>query len=659
MTLPAGYTVPTTAIDPGEVGTLYHLAIGTKSSAALSAPDRIVGFVLQNKQGSEFSENTDLHSKEALTQYASQNLIDRDLVNNPRVTQGRWDLGFLQTVLTDLARYMDSDLETSVPGYLFLKPQWLRAVKAGITPGPAPVPATVSWNGDFWTTFGEASGNIYSSNAGTTLTLPIVAQFIDSDGTFLYFSDGTNIYRRSIAGANTQIVTAVNNGPILQMWIIQQGTNGYFLYYLATGGNLYKIDVSGTLAFPVAPGSQPQVPLGSGALSVVDVKAYGTAVVILTKDGSTSSLTVWTHDGVNLTPTITVPGYDGHGFTVCLGDIYVSCHASGQSTPPVLARVGPGSFDIVAEPGTPFPVANQSCLAPISSGKYVYWPIIGPSITGVSNAPGYVVRFNVVTGEATHLPIFDNTDFTGGDGSPLRRIAALGTGLGFAFINGANGVLQWQVSAFGTVKYMTSGQLQTSRIDFATPSIAKLLRRCIATHRPLNAGESIKIDAYVDKDPLTQALGAPDATVTNAVLGSTSTVMSFASGTLGKSVFFVLTLTAGTNQATTPILFQYAIEVAPGWVWKFTIGCFTAQETLIPGRTDDQGMTARDKYFFLHEIQEFPPPQITLYHPNQLAYNGVFEQINLHAKDPRFDTEQTGAPDLEFVADCIFRWTSE
>lgn len=658
MTLPAGYTIPKTAIDPALVGTLYHLAIGTKSTPSLTSPDRVVGFLLENKQGSEFLESTDLHSKEALTQYASGNLIDRDLVNVPRVTQGRWDLGYLQTVLNDPARYMDGDLETSVASYLFLKPQWIRSTKAGITPGAAPTPMIVSWNGDFWSTYAEANKNIYSANAGTTLTLPIVAQFLDTDGTFLYFSDGTNIYRRSTAGANTQIAAAVN-GTLTQMWVIQQGTNGYFIYYTSSNGNLYKIDVSGNVAFPIAAGGQPQVPMGSTALTIMDIKPYGTAIAILTADSSNSGFTVWTHDGVNMTITVSVPGYHGHGMCICLGDLYVAGHPHAQTTPPILARVGPGSFDVVAEPGTPFPMAGQSCLTPISSSKYVYWPIINPSITGVSNAVGYIVRFNVVTGEATHLPVFDATDFTGGDASLLRRVAALGTGIGLAFINGTNGITQYQVNAFGTIKYQASGKLQTSRIDFATPSIAKLLRRCIATHRPLNTGESIQIDAYVDKDPLTQALGTPDATVTNSVVGSTSTVMPFASGTLGKSVFFVITLTAGAGQLTTPILFQYAVEVAPGWVWKFTIRCYSIEDTLTPGRKDDQGMSGRDKYFFLHEIQELPPPQITLYHPNQIAYNGVFEQINLHAKDPRFDTEQAGAPDLEFTAECIFRWTSE
>ncbi|MFI4977543.1 MAG: hypothetical protein ACHQC8_02530 [Solirubrobacterales bacterium] len=659
MTLPAGYAIPKTTVDPAQVGNLYHLAIGTKSSAALSAPDRVVGFLLQNKQGSEFAENTDLHSKETLTQYASPNLIDRDLVNMPRVTQGRWDLGFLQTVLTDPARYMDSDLETSVPGYLFLKPQWTRSIHT-IVPGSAPTPMIVSWNGDFWFTFAEANKSVYAANAGTQLTLPIVAQFIDSDGTFLYFSDGVNIYRRSIGGVNTQIASAVNGGGnILQMWIIQQGTNGYFLYYVGADTKLYKIDVSGNIAFPVAAGSQPQVPMGSTALNVVDIKPYGTAIAILTTDLSEGSFTVWTHDGVNMTITVSVPGYHAHGMCICLGDLYVGGHPHGQTTPPILARVGPGSFDIVAEPGTPFPVLNQSCLAPISSSRYVYWPILNPSIAGVSNSTGYVVRFNVVTGEATHLPAQDNNDLIGGDGSTLRRIAAIGTGIGLVFYNANTGFAQYQTSAFGTIKYQASGQLITSRIDFATPSIAKLLRRLIVTHRPLNAGEKIQVDAYVEKDPLTQTLGSPDATFTNSTLGSTSTVMPFASGTLGKSVFFVLTLTAGTSQLTTPIVYQYAVEVAPGWVWKFTIGCFHVQETLVTGQVDNQGMTARDKYWFLHEIQESPPPQITLYHPNQLAYNGVFEQINLHAKDPHFGTEQDGAPDLEFLADCIFRWTSE
>src|SRR5690349_16194421 len=146
------FNPPTRNIQAGDVGTRYHVGIGYNGST--------YGYVLS--PGTKFEETTDLHSKELLTQYSSPSLIDRDFVNYPRVTDGDFSGGGLQTIFIDPRRYFDSDLDINVPGYLILRPSWARTQKSSITPV---IPGQmVAWNGDFWFTFAEATKNFYSAN---------------------------------------------------------------------------------------------------------------------------------------------------------------------------------------------------------------------------------------------------------------------------------------------------------------------------------------------------------------------------------------------------------------------------------------------------------------------------------------------------------------
>src|SRR5882672_8813335 len=113
------YVLPTKAIDPAMVGDSYHLALGL-TTLGQATPDRIFGYLLA--EGTKFQQKTDLKARDTLVNNSSPNLIDRDLVATPRVSDGDFSGGALQINFSDPTRYWDSDLEVRNPGYLTLAP---------------------------------------------------------------------------------------------------------------------------------------------------------------------------------------------------------------------------------------------------------------------------------------------------------------------------------------------------------------------------------------------------------------------------------------------------------------------------------------------------------------------------------------------------------
>src|SRR5215831_910396 len=160
------YVLKTSSFQSGQVGGLYHIGLSDGTNS--------YGYVFQNTgpQGG-FKESTNVADKEKLIQFSSPNLIDRDLVFYPRVTQGDFSGGGLQAVFIDPTRYFDSDLEIRTPGYLTLRPGWVRkSLTSGLS---AVVPQAVAWNSDVYTTF---QGNVYFNSAGTSFNPGITAQFL-------------------------------------------------------------------------------------------------------------------------------------------------------------------------------------------------------------------------------------------------------------------------------------------------------------------------------------------------------------------------------------------------------------------------------------------------------------------------------------------------
>src|SRR5438477_3501932 len=90
--------------------------------------------------------------------------------------------------------------------------------------------------------------------------------------------------------------------------------------------------------------------------------------------------------------------------------------------------------------------------------------------------------------------------------------------------------------------FSASGRLVTSRIDFQTPGVEKRFRRFEAQHAPLPANCSVRIDAFVDKDPAAYSAAlTPDATLQNTSLNSVSTEL-FLNNLIAHTIYFVITL---------------------------------------------------------------------------------------------------------------------
>jgi hypothetical protein len=632
------------------VGQRYHCGIGDGI--------RNYGYMFEPTTGKDggFHWRTDTAAKDALIAYSSQQLIDRDFAFFPRVTDADFSNGGYQEVWLDPKKYFDSDLDPSIPGYLQLRPSWTRVTKAGVN---ATIGQVVAWKGDFWFTFGEANGNIYSASGGTT-TVAFAAAVVGlfTDGQYLYAGFGDRV-RRSSDGTAWTTVSATLNGTAAQWWVINQGTNGYFAYYLVGTNVLYKIDL--TLGFPIAAAAQPQVSTGNNAFQIVDVVEFQTAISILTNDVRGTGCDVWYHDGTNMTRIVRIEGYNAQGMCNALGNLYVGAYVVGKLTSPELIQISTGSFLVVAKPGSPFPAASQSCFQPQASSNFVYWPIVAPSIKGISNANAVIVQYNLQTGAVTHLPVKGSDDGANVTASGLRGIANLGDSVAavFAINAGADGVCQYQTWAFGTLTYSPSGWLASSHIDFGTPSIPKRFRRIEVHHAPLNAGERIDIEAFVDTDPLAFTTGLtpvpPGATNFNTTVGSAITAMTFAASTVGKTLYYAIKLTAGTSQLTTPRVSYVSIEVGGTWVADVYLAC-TARRHLLGQELDTQGASSADLAYLLMLSQE-NGNLVTFYHPNGQTYSMTLDMLdNWNPSPVSLMQSQDNRPlDEEYTVHAILR----
>jgi hypothetical protein len=541
-----------------------------------------------------------------------------------------------------------------VPGYLQLRAQWKRVSKTGLTVGTNF--QVVAFAGDFFYTFGEASGNVYSANGGATGSAGGGAVLsLDTDGTLLYAGTATGLWSSTNGASWTQITTTIN-GTATQWWVVNQGTNGFFAYYQSGPNLVYKVDL--TLASPQLAAAQPQVPVGSNAINVVDLCEYQTSIAILTTDVRGPGCDVWYFDGNNLTRIIRIEGYVGKGICQALGGLYVGAAAVGGITSPILAKLDSGSFEVVARPGSPFPAANQSCLQPRASSQYVYWPLTNQSIKGISAAPGVIVQYDVLTGAVTHLPNQDTTDFTTVGGT-LRAMAFLGDNVACCYVNGTTGILQYQQPAFGSpFLYQPTGWLATSHIDFGTPSLEKRFRRVEVHHAPLAAGEQVLIEGFVDVDPInfTTALTPVPATATsgqNSTVGSVLTALSFGTDTIGKALYAGLELTAGADGTTTPRVSYISIEVGGTWAWPLTLGC-TSKRRMLNGEDDNQGVYGKDLAYLLMLAYE-NGTNLTLFHRNGTQYTVAIDSYDEWNPSPQVPSGPQEIRDEEYIVAVTLR----
>jgi hypothetical protein len=652
------YTLAPVVIEQEKIGTLYHLGLGTTTPGQAS-PDHLYGYMLvADQQLGRFLEKTDLHSKDQLTQYSSENLIDRDFVNTPRVTDGDFSGGALQQNFIDTHRFWDSDLDTRVPGYLQLRAGWARRqllASGALTPQTVPY-SDLGLNRDTITTFGGAS--IYNS-AGTTFTPGITAKVLDTDGEFLYVADGVNGLVRSASLAPGGVWTTLSTtiGTIKQMWAVNLGTTGRFLYYTTDNRSLNVFDLN-TSTQGIA------VPLGGASMVIVDVVPYQARVAILTRDPTNQGFDVWYHDGLNLQHIIRVNQYIPSGMCALLGQLFITASATSLAEPPILARIGAGTFEIILRAGKPFASAGISggisIGAPYAGDQYVYFALTFPQLNGISVQP-YIGVYDVLSGTYAHLGNMDGTDAP--QAVQPRQLAASGRAVVFPMVVAGVGYLQFQVNSgqlpiIANSTYVASGWMCTSRFDFNTPAIAKLMRRIIVHHSALPGGTSIQVNAYIDGDPMSFTTGlVPNpagATVTNSTAGTTTTILTFPVRTIAHSLFFAMKLTSdGTFHANSPTIFYASVEVSVPWTWEGWLD-LTHKRRMLDGDEDNQGCTVLDLYWLLHYAWENGQP-MTVFHPNGTSYVAVIESLEFQAFNPVNISTPEHPPGIEWWCHVLLR----
>jgi hypothetical protein len=654
------YTLIAQKITQADIGTKYHVGIGIT--------DPVAGLIMYGYclvQGTKFTQRINTRDRDQIIN-ASAQITDRDLVTVPRITQGDASKGILQTTFIDPARVWDTDLDLKTPGYIQLRPAWARVTK-GLTPGA--VRQILAFAGDFAYTFAESNGNVYLANAGTSSSAAGGAVLsLDTDGQFLYAGTAAALWRtgQNFAGGWTQLVNGVNGTP-RQWWVMNQGSGGYKAYYVTGDQTLYFHDL--TQAFPQGAGAAVLVGGVNDAVHITDIVEYQNGIAILTNDIANPTLgtgfDVWYFDGANTTRILRYEGYQAHGLCVCLGDLYVSSHASTRRSTPVLARVTTGTYTPVVEPGVPGNyTALQEALQPRSSSRYVYWPLIAASLqSDTTKAANFIVQYDVITGAVTRLPVLDNLDFSGAAGASLdfglRQVAAIGASAALIFSSGSTGYVQYQRGAFeDVVIFQTAGLFVTSRSDFNTPGIVKQFRRVTLHHAPLRTGESISVEAHIDQDPAvyTTAL-APSpagATVLNNTVGSIVTVLNLPQASLGHAMYRVWRVNGPNTGATTPTIFYETIEMTTGWTWEMTLECTNRRKNLnVTGSGEggddvyDQGLRGKDLYFLLNNGYENAQP-VTLWHPNGQVFTATMDDFQADMENPALGRQAVDHDPLDF-----------
>jgi|GEM_PF-3345770 len=647
----------TAATIQAAVGQSYHVGFSSGAGGVMDGGGVAYGYCLvaDNAISGGWHEKTDIAAKDAQIQYASANIIDRDYVFWPRVTQGDWSGGGNQITSVAPNQYWDSDLDTRVGGYLTLRSRMQRTqVKANATAFASGqnLQQVVPFNGDFYFSFCEAS-TFYNTNGSFATNGSRQPVILDTDGNNLFIGNQVatvDVYNASNAFVNS-VFTALAGGlaTFNQMWVIDHGTFGHFLYYSLQGSNqkLFKVDLS--LGRPVAAGNHVQVPTDNLSEVIQDIVPYQTGLAILTNSAWNDNWSVWFHDGANMTPIVRMHGYFAAGMCATMGDLFVGTYPAQGFASPVMWRISSGSISPVVTPGPPVPsTTQQGCLQPRTAGQRVYWPITNLNQQFAANVTAVMV-FDAITGATSRLPLTDAVDLQIAGFANinalnavqfLRRFAIQGDAIGFTNSTGTGPSSytlydQYQVAnsvvPIRTPLYQASGKVITSRFDFQTPGVEKRFRRFEAQHAPLPANTSVKIDAFIDKDPAayTAAL-TPDATLSNAVAGTVSTEL-FLNNLIGHTVYFVVTL-ASSDGLNTPTLNYYFVESTTPWSWEMLLDCMETR-TLLTGGLDSQGVMGKDLAYFFRNAWE-SPAKLTMYHRNGNSYTVAIESLDLWNPSP-------------------------
>lgn len=678
----APYTLNPSSFQPNQVGQLYHVGLSDGAGHSYG-----YSFWNDGHQSQGMQEKSNIADKDKLIQYGSTNLIDRDFAYYPRVTQGDYSGGALQTVALDMTKFMDSDLDINTPGYLQLRSSWLRKTVAigalGGAMSQSGVNQCIGFGNDIYFSFGENSGNVYRlqvrSNIAPQFNAPaasaVMGLFTDGNALFAGTSGGLYFSNGDLTMPWGTIATSLN-GAAVKWWEVEQGTNGRFAYYtVGSPGNastLYKIDINA--GRPVAPANQPQVPTGSAAVYIADIVGYQSGIAILTVDTTAfNGFDVWYHDGQNMTRIVRVEGYQAFGMCSCLGNLYVGAADIQTSGGPVLIQISSGGYQVVVRPGIPNTNTSwQRCGQPRSSAEYVYWPVmlqgtpLGLTFGGLPTLR--ILAYNTLTNASGYLPNMDNGDFGGSFGNSAgyidvqahRMLTTVGSAVAIAYQSNTSGqgVCQYQYNAsIQPGKYQASGWMVSSKMDFGTPGIPKRFRRIEINHAPLRAGESITVKAFVDQDPLqfTPSL-APvpgTASVTDNFQTATVTLLPLGQDTVGRSLYYAMQLNSGSGQTTTPRVIWAAVEVGGTWNWDFVFDCSSRRRTLTQ-QPDGQGATGKDLYWLIRNSYE-NGNNLTLYLATGLTYTVNVESLEAQALGYTSHSLESVKADEEWKVHAVLR----
>ena len=213
---------------------------------------------------------------------------------------------------------------------------------------------------------------------------------------------------------------------------------------------------------------------------------------------------------------------------------------------------------------------------------------------------GRIYRYNLETGAVS--------EFIGG-------LAASQTPMSIAYVDGAyfistvNGTTSskvYKTIATGNSKYPTSSTVTGSIWDFGYPEEPKILTEVEMFHEPLAAGESISVEFLLYDDSAsgqttitTDSAGSTMTSDTDNATRKTFTISNAATERTFRFLRPKITLTAGTNQATTPTLTGLTMKCRTTGLIRF-FKCEVDLEADTPG----QAVTADKRYSVLEDLIE-------------------------------------------------------
>jgi len=118
-------------------------------------------------------------------------------------------------------------------------------------------------------------------------------------------------------------------------------------------------------------------------------------------------------------------------------------------------------------------------------------------------------------------------------------------------------------------------------------------------------------------------------------------VLTLPKETNGRTGFYLVKLTSGSANTTTPnVLYSY-VEITTPWIWEFTVDCTSNRNDLTgQGVLDGQGLKASDLYWLLHNAWE-NAMQVTIFHPNGQTYYAAIDSLEVTSTSP---TARIGVP---------------